>query len=589
MAEYNPDLQVVHAFVEALYEAGVSQVVIAPGSRSTPLAIAFVRHAQFKVWTVLDERSAGFFAYGMARVKHVPVALLCTSGTATANLFPAVVEAFQSQVPLLVITADRPPELHGVGSNQTVDQDGLYGTFVKRFIAMPVPGDEPLLFRHARWTATRAAALTMSEPSGPVHINWPFREPLLPQVADRSSGGITPHLVRSGRLQLPEAELALLANTLSGAGRGLIICGPQDSEELAVPLLELASELKFPVLADPLSQLRTSGIASPWLIDHYDAFLRSVMANAPDHPLRVALEPETVIRIGQTPTSKVLGQYLSSLTTVKQVVIDGSGAWQDPFFTATEVWQADALPLIRGLLQRQLCAGDEGFARRWQRVAMMVREVILHEVPQLKEVFEGRVWLELARVIPAGAVIFAGNSMPVRDMDSFFAAIDRPVRVFANRGASGIDGVVSSALGVSAAGRSPVYLVIGDLSFFHDLNALLIAKMHSLSLNVILIHNDGGGIFSFLPQSTQADVFSYFSTSHGLEFAAMIEGYGGSYERIDDWQQLQRALVNADSQSGLRVMELRTNRDENVRLHQRVFQSCANAVSGLGAEWFAGN
>jgi 2-succinyl-5-enolpyruvyl-6-hydroxy-3-cyclohexene-1-carboxylate synthase len=587
LANYNLGLRAVQVFVDELYHAGIRHVCIAPGSRSTPLTIAFARHLGMRVWTVLDERSAGFFAYGMARAKHEPVVLLCTSGTATANFFPAVMEAFQSEVPLFVITADRPPELHGVGSNQTVNQNNMYGTFVKRFISMPVPEDESFLLDHAKWTAVRATSYASGAPSGPVHINWPFREPLLPPPTAHHRGNHNHYSVHVGTLQLSQNELAALASSLSHVERGIIICGPQDDMELVAPLIDLATQLQFPILADPLSQLRTSGIMSSFVIDHYDAFLRAITSLADDHPLRNALQPQVVIRIGHTPTSKVLGQYLSGLTEARQVVISSNESWQDPFFTATEVWQADPVLLIQGLTRIGFRANESKFAALWMQVSQRVREVIRQEVQAIEPVFEGRVWQELARMIPQGSTIFAGNSMPIRDMDSLFPAINRSVRVIANRGASGIDGVISSALGVSAVEQAPVFLVIGDLSFHHDITGLMIAKMHRLPLIVILIQNDGGGIFSFLPQSTQPDVFSYFSTSHGLDFEAIVKSYDGRYQRIADWSQFQTALTAAMEQPGLQVLELRTDRDENVRLHQQLFLECAKVLEDLGVERLA--
>lgn len=589
VTEYNAGLQAVLEFVRALYEAGVRHAVIAPGSRSTPLTIAFARHGQIKVWTVLDERSAGFFAYGVARACREPVVLVCTSGTAPANFFPAIIEAYHTQVPLLVMTADRPPELQGVGSNQTVDQGVMFGTFVKRFIQMPVPGVQAPLLAHARWTATRATALAGSEPKGPVHINWPFREPLLPptDVRQQEYGGARQVLV--GRLTLAEADLAGLAAVLQASTRGLIVCGPQDEVGVAESLLALAEALRYPLLADPLSQLRTVRNASEWVIADYDVSLRAIMAYSPTHPVRQALMPDIVLRVGQTPTSKTLGQYLASLTSARQVVIDGSDLWQDPFFTATDVWQTDPQVVATGLLRMGVPAGDEAFAARWHSLARVTRVALARSVGELADVFEGRVWLELAQAVPQGSVVFAGNSMPVRDLDSFFPVLDRPLRVFANRGASGIDGVVSSALGVSAANQAPVFLVIGDVSFFHDQNALLITKMHGVPLNVILIHNDGGGIFSFLPQATQPDVFDYFSTSHGLDFQAVVENYGGRYERFSSWASLRRFVDAASSEAGLRVFEIRTDRAENVRLHQSVLAVCADAIRAWGDGLGAGN
>lgn len=563
-------------------QAGVTDVCISPGSRSTPLTIALARQPDIQVWTLLDERSAGFFAYGLARTSGRTVVLVCTSGTAPANYMPAVVEAYQTRVPLLIVTADRPPELHGVGSNQTVDQEKLYGSFVKQYFSMPVPENTPVILQHARSLTHRAVSLSQSVPMGPVHINWPFREPLLPPLVreplpERNS----PLQVWNGSRQFSEQDLARAADFLSGYERGLIICGPQDRRELVEPLLQLAERLQFPVLADPLSQIRTAGLSSDLIIDNYDAILRIPSDQSTMPSAWEWLKPQLIIRVGQTPTSKVLGQFLASLGQIQQLVIDDSEMWQDPFFTATTVWKSEPVHLFSRLSQLIARRTSSLYAKRWQDMTLTVQDVLTTQVPALPELFEGRVWQELAELLPEGSILYAGNSMPVRDMDTFFPTVKQPISVFANRGASGIDGIVSSALGASAAAKGPVVLVIGDLSFYHDLNGLLAAKLHQLGLIVVLIHNDGGGIFSFLPQASQTDVFPYFSTSHGLEFESVIQMYGGQYQHAQDWRQFRKAMTAALRQQRLQVIELRTEREANVLLHQQIISACQQAVAGL--------
>ncbi len=599
MMAVNLHLDVVTSFVSELAKLDVRDVCISPGSRSTPLTMAFARHGGFKTWLLLDERSAAYFALGLARSHRKPVVLVCTSGTAAANYMPGVVEARFSRIPLIVITSDRPGELRGVGANQTIDQIGLYGSHVKWSVEMPIPDGTPELMGHARATAARAVGMTLTSPEGPIHLNWPFREPLLPPVstdaqnARRHTASVKWEVARR---QFTVPELATLAATLQGAGRGMLVAGPQFDTALVRPLLQLASKLKFIVLADPLSQLRAvnEGLDVTYVIDRYDTLLRQ--KDLLQGELWKQLKPDVVIRLGQAPTSKVLGTYLAKIADVRQIVIDDSDDWRDPQFSATDVWQADPALLLNTLVglvsERVLSDYVRGWITLNRRIDERQSEVATVIESQCQQeyvhsgdenvnfsgLFEGRIFLELADLLPRNATLFVGNSMPVRDLDSFFPKINKPLRIFANRGASGIDGVVSSALGVSAAYEEPTILVIGDISFYHDLNGLLAAKQYALNLTIILVHNDGGGIFSFLPQATQTDVFSYFETPHGLAFQSVVEMYGGVHQVVSDWQTFRGFVSAAMHEGGLRVIELRTDRDANAHMHHRIFDACRNVI-----------
>jgi 2-succinyl-5-enolpyruvyl-6-hydroxy-3-cyclohexene-1-carboxylate synthase len=573
----NPALSVVNAFVAELYRAGVQNVCISPGSRSTPLTMAIVRHGQFRTWTLLDERSAGFFALGLARATRTPVALVCTSGTATANYLPAVMEARQSQVPLLVLTADRPPELHHVGSNQTIEQNDMYRPYVKWSLTMPVPSDQADLTRHARATAWRAVAHALSRPMGPVHLNWPFREPLVPPLADTPSDGTD---LEAGGLEAwfpsewapSQRAMDHLERCMQGARRGLIVCGPQDEPAFAEAAVALAKRWNVPLLADPLSQIRSRAHSCEHVIDTYDLILR-------DRRHWDKLTPDVVLRFGGTPTSKVLGQFLQSCTEARQIVVTGETGWRDPFFTAASVVQADPTQVCEALSQRDLAPGPDAWLSTWTRAHAAVSSVV-ERFAQEGHWFEGGVFWELSSLLPDGATLFAGNSMPVRDMDDYFLKPQSHVRCLANRGVSGIDGVVSTALGVAASG-SPTVLVIGDVSFFHDLNGLLAARKHNLNLTVILVNNDGGGIFSFLPQAAHPDTFPYFRTEHGLDFEHAVRMYGGQFVTVHNWEEFRRRVLNSLAEPGLHVIEVRTNTEENVRMHDEVHARVRAALEGL--------
>jgi len=585
----------VGAFVEEMSRSGVRHVCVAPGSRSTPLALTIARHPALRTWVHLDERVAAFFALGMARALGAPVALLCTSGTAAANFFPAVVEARRAGVPLLVLTADRPPELRDVGAAQTIDQIRLYGEHAKWFVQVALPEATPDMLRYARTLACRAAAAAAAVPAGPVHLNFPFREPLVPSPAEAPAGmsdadALAWHGRPNGEPWVtvadapPIAELATierLAARLSGARRPLLVCGPQFDGTLAAPLAALARALGAPLLADPLSQARWGTHDRSAVIDRYDAALRHETTAA-------ALTPDLVLRFGGPPTSKPLLQFLQRHAAARQVVVD-EARWPDPTLLAAEVVHADPRSLCEQLLPR-LTAGGVAHALRadwlatWTRVDCTANAALSKHVADVDEPFEGRALAEIAALVPSGGTLFVSSSMPVRDLDAFARGDARPLRVLANRGANGIDGVVSTALGVAATreqGGGPLVLVIGDIAFYHDMNALLAAKLHALDATVVVLNNDGGGIFSFLPQADDPAHFEeLFGTPHGLEFSAAATLYGARYRRAETWPSLREGVAEGIAGRGLHIVEMRTKRQRNVVLHREAWGSVAAALAG---------
>ena len=585
----------VGAFVDELARSGVAHVCLCPGSRSTPLALLLRNHPAVRVWTHLDERSAGFFALGMAKALRAPVAVLSTSGTAAVNFAPAVIEAYYARVPLLVLTADRPPELRDVGANQTIDQIRLYGSHVKWSVEMMLPEVTPEALRYARAVACRAAATARSDAAGPVHINFPFREPLIPfggalpsgrdgAFAPADEGAPSVGVSQAPRRPDP-ADLASLATELRAAERGLIICGPQDAPQFPQAVVRLAEELGFPLLADPLSQVRCGPHHGPLVIDSYDAFLR-------DEATAVALAPEVVLRFGGTPVSKSLLLYLQRHAGCRQIVIDSGDRWVDSALTASDMLYADPRSLCQALLaalqssrprsERQTISQ---WASRWQRTAQQAGDALRHRLADEPELSEPGVFAELAELLPAGAILFAGNSMPVRDLDTCLPGAARPIRFLANRGASGIDGVVSTALGVSAATTDPLVLVIGDLSFYHDMNGLLAVGRHHLSATIVLLNNDGGGIFSFLPQADEAEHFEeLFGTPHGLDFRPAAELYGLTYRLVEGRDDFRAALRGSIASPGVSLVEVRTDRRANVLLHRELWAAASEAVRAPGRE-----
>ncbi|MFC3884715.1 2-succinyl-5-enolpyruvyl-6-hydroxy-3-cyclohexene-1-carboxylic-acid synthase [Bacillus songklensis] len=569
----------VAAFVDELANVKVKDVVISPGSRSTPLAILMAEHPDIHVHLNIDERSAGFFALGIAKAKKRPVALVCTSGTAAANYYPAIVEAYQSRVPLVVITADRPHELRDVGAPQAINQIHLYGQYAKWFVELAVPENTADMIRYIRTAAARAVGTSMTAPAGPVHLNFPLREPLVPNLSQeglwstgrRSKSKHTE--VRSGEFVCSSAVLEEVAMRVQRYERGIIVCGDHDDEEFASTVVKLAEKLNYPILADPLSQLRSGKHSKERVVTAYDTFLKN-------EQLVPGLKPDIVIRFGAMPVSKPLLLFLKQHEPKEMIVVDGGGGWREPTLSATDMIHCEEKHFCRELCR--LTGESIRSSTDWLNKWMLVNEKTTEWLQKLMDeevISEGKVVTELASLLPDPSTLFVGNSMPIRDVDTFFYANDKSIRILANRGANGIDGVVSSALGVST-NDAPTVLLIGDLSFYHDLNGLLAAKMNKLNLTVILVNNDGGGIFSFLPQSKEEKHFeSLFGTPIGIEFEKVVEMYSGRFQRVETWKEFRQAVRDSFAQKGLKVIEVKTSRGENVILHRELWKSVSQEMN----------
>lgn len=568
--------------VDSLAAGGVRDACLAPGSRSAPLALLLDAHPAVAVWTHLDERSAGFFALGLARARRAPVALVATSGTAAANLLPAVVEACLSHVPLVVLTADRPPELRDAGAAQTIYQVGLYGRYAKWSHELAVPsraGDDDAGYAFS--VAARATLAARTSPAGPVHLNVPLREPLvhenatLPRYALTSLGVAVP----APRPPDPTAVDALAAD-LAAVERGLIVAGPQDDPALPAAVARLARVTGYPVLADPLSLVRFGTHDRALVVDAYDEFLR-------DERLAADLVPEIFLRLGDTPTSKPLQQYLARNARAHQVLLPGDTVWSDPDFVAREVIAGDlglACDALADALEARSARGAGRWAARWRAIDERAGQALATWMAALAEPFEGQAVAALAGLLPDGATLVAGNSMPVRDLDSFARGSAKAIRPIANRGANGIDGVVSTALGASAGSPGPLALAVGDVSFVHDLGGLLAARAHGLRATILLLNNDGGGIFSFLPVAAHRERFErLFGMPHGLDLSAASDLFGVHFERPTTPAALSSSLAAALAADGVSVVEVRTDRERNVTLHRAAHAAVARAVAAVAA------
>ncbi len=581
------DVLALRAIPQELVEAGVTDVIVCPGSRSTPLALAARAHPGLRVRVLLDERSAGFFALGLARASRRPVAVIVTSGTAVANLLPAVVEASLARVPLVLLTADRPPELRGRGAPQTIDQAGIFGMHVRWSLDLPLLDGAPETRRHLRSVIGRAVATARGGPAGPVHLNIGFREPLIPS---NGLGPLTPidgadpgpfTSVVTGKPGLDGSAVRDLAERLTGSDRGLIVAGPHDDPALPAALARLAAATGFPIAADPLSGARCGAHDRSFALSHADHLVRP-------GPWRDAHIPDLVIRFGATTTSKpMLTLFESERPT--QIVIDGDRGWSDPAIIKTTFVQADATATADALADALPGTGDRAWAREWcdaDRAAERALATWLADLEARGEAFEGLPFAVLGGSLPDGALLWAGNSMPVRDMDDWLPGTARAIRPLSNRGANGIDGVVSTALGAAAADVGPVVLVVGDLSFLHDLNALVAARLHDLSATIVLVDNDGGGIFSFLPQA-RADTPAVglpdhyeelFGTPHGIDVGPIVRALGGDFAEVTTGD-MRDVLAASIGRQGVRVLRYRTDRARNVELHRDAAAAVAVALA----------
>ncbi len=577
------------ALVDELWRCGVREVCLCPGSRSAPLALSALRHRGLRTWTLLDERGAGYFAAGASRASRRPVAVLSTSGTAAANLLPAVVESYFSRLPLVVLTADRPHELRGFGALQTVDQVRLFGTHVKDSVDLPVPEGDDRALRFVRSLVCRVVEQATTPPQGPVHLNVPLREPLVPvggapvaasaeAVAGR--GGDSPYTRFPASWPTPPgAQVAELADHLARYERGVFVCGPLDLPGFPEALAKLARLLAYPVVADPLSQLRAGPHDRSAVVDSHEAVLRVPGVAS-------GLKPEVVVRFGGTPTSRTVQAYLAAHRDAFQVVVHDGGAWPDPDHVAHAALAAHPVALCEALCEHLSPRRSGRWRQTWHALGQRARAAVEGFLEGMQELFEGKVFWELERLLPDPCVLFVGNSMPIRDLDAFFPSTGKRVRVLANRGSSGIDGVLSSALGAAAVSPDPVVLVVGDLSFYHDLNGLLAARRFGLDLLVVLLHNDGGGIFSFLPQAEYGEGFEeLFGTPHGLDFGPAVEMFGGRYRRPADWEAFRTAVGEAFRAGGLWVVEVRTDRRHNVELHRAAWQAVAEEIGRGPQGW----
>jgi 2-succinyl-5-enolpyruvyl-6-hydroxy-3-cyclohexene-1-carboxylate synthase len=559
------------ALVDEWARAGITDACLAPGSRSAPLALALAADDRIRLHVQIDERSAAFFALGVAKASGAPAVLLCTSGTAAANFHPAVLEAHHSRTPLLVCTADRPPELRDTGAGQTIDQAGLYGGAVRWFCDPGLPDDHAGAGPTWRSIAARAAAEALGPPPGPVHLNLPFREPLVPTGAPlvsapgRADG--RPWTTTTRATRAPDhGTVARLAQLVRDHDNGVVVAGWGSGASSAV-VERFAARAGWPVLADPISGLRRG----PCAVSTYEALLR-IPDFADGH------RPDVVLRLGAAPTSKLLTTWIGP--DVPQLLVDPDDAWLDPARSATERLAVDEDALLAALADALTSPARPStvWLDAWRSAERAARVTIDEILDGWETPFEGRIARDVIDVLPDGTALLVASSMPVRDVEAF-ARPRAGIRYLTNRGVSGIDGFVSTVLGAAAASDGPTVALLGDLCLLHDANGLLGAADRDVDATFVVLDNDGGGIFSFLPQAELPEHFErLFGTPHGIDLAALAAVHNIPAHHIEKASDLPAALEAALEAGGVRLVIVSTDRVDNVARHRDVWAAVAAAA-----------
>lgn len=559
----NHNLTFSAALAVALADNGVTDACISPGSRNTPLIAGFAAETRITKWPILDERSAGFFGVGAARATGNPVVLICTSGTAATEYHAAVVEACQDYVPLIVLTADRPPELRGIGAPQSIDQVSLYGSSPLLFRDIPPPDDD--IAPDPRVLAAEIVGAARGLPRGPVHVNLPFREPLL-------TGEVATHPDRfgpSGTAQPAAPQQQGLADAITGK-KGIIVAGRSIEREFPEAVAQLAATTGFPILGDPLSGTRHGRHARDLVVGHGDLLAAAGILDT--------LRPEVVVRLGPIPTSKPLWQWLESHPDVPQILAEPSG--HDATGSAAVTITASPSVVAASLATQSGGSAPSDWASSWKHADLVAETAARRELDRAPFPNEPAIARTVINSCPPQTALTVASSMPIRDIDSFGGTTSQPIDIYGNRGTNGIDGLVSAALG-SAASGCPAVALVGDVSMFHDLNALGTMAQLALPLTVVVVNNNGGGIFHFLPHADPtvmdpATFETYLGTPHGTDFVAVAEALGIEAHHVETRERLASLL--SEPETGPRLLELRTDRDRNVELHRSVAAAVGEAL-----------
>lgn len=575
-------------FIKELSSIGVKYACISPGSRNTSLTLAAANNKKIKSFVHIDERSSAFFALGMAKVTNTPVIIICTSGTATAELYPAIIEAYQQRVPLIVCTADRPPELLNTGANQTINQNNLYKNHIRWFFDAGLPEPIPKRIRHIKAIAKRAVYESMVRSKGPVHINFPFRKPFEPDVI---TDEVDTDVIKTAELVLPDKKdlfkengkniisekwFKETAKYLLKFKKGLIIAGPENyNETFHINCIEISSILGYPILADGASQLRFGKHNKENILFSFEGFLRS-------DSFAEKYKPEIILQFGRTITSKALSEYFEKCSAVR-FMINEFGDWFDPANRANASFACKPYLFCEKMIEYLQSKKINRSSGKWFKEIKALDEKSLAAknkvISNSRFPNECRIIEELINIMPAKSQLMISNSMPIRDFDYFVPTTQKNIAIFNNRGASGIDGITSTALGLAVLGKKPTVLLTGDSAFYYDLNSLLTAKKYKIPLIIILINNNGGGIFEVLPISKYGKVFNdYFVAPHNLDFSSLVNAFGGNYTLAKSWENFKFGFKKTLARKNFSVLEVKTDATASLKLRQAYWEEANKAL-----------
>ncbi|MCW9097786.1 MAG: 2-succinyl-5-enolpyruvyl-6-hydroxy-3-cyclohexene-1-carboxylic-acid synthase, partial [Ignavibacteriaceae bacterium] len=565
-------------FIDQLAVMRVQHACISPGSRSTPLTYILSKNRKIKSFIHIDERSSAFFALGLAKVTGKPVLVITTSGTAVAELYPAIIEAYQQRTPLIICTADRPAELIGTGANQTINQHNIFRNHIRWFRDLGLPSISDTGFYHLQKIAIKAYRISSSENRGPVHLNFPFKKPLEPfSYTDSVSKNIfrtkPQRLIRTNsQISTPKLEKSKdfkrIVSQLTESEKGIILVGPMEyDDKLIKKIKELSGLLKYPVFADGISQLRFSvNKKDNFLISNFNSMFASQKFIS-EH------NPDIILQFGRTPTSTIMEKFLEETDSVRYT-IDTYGDKHDPARTANLIFAIKPVSFCETLISQ---LREENFKRpksNWSKDFIRAEEISENLkskiIDRAKFPNEPSIITEILKLIPSGSNLVIGNSLPVRDLDNFAFKSSKKIKIHFNRGASGIDGITSTALGIASI-KKKTFLITGDLSFLHDLNALAAAVKYSIPITILVINNNGGGIFESLPIANRVKHFDkFFITPHNLDLGEIIKSFGIDHQLITTRKELQRHLKNSLNLNIPSVLEIQTDAVRSVELRIKI-------------------
>jgi 2-succinyl-5-enolpyruvyl-6-hydroxy-3-cyclohexene-1-carboxylate synthase len=582
----NRNILWVQIFVNQLTELGVKYACISPGSRSAPLTYVLSKNRKIKSFIHIDERSSAFFALGLAKASTKPTLLVTTSGTAVGELYPAIIEAYQQRIPLIICTADRPPELVGTGANQTINQHNIFKNHIRWFRDLGLPSISETGFHHLQKIAMRAFQISSFDDKGPIHLNFPFKKPLEPtsytDVVHKNILNLKPVKLKRNKnyniqTRLSEKSLIKLADDLIKYERGIIIAGPMDYDQQMIRgIKKLSGLIKYPILADGLSQLRfNSNEKDKNIISNFNSILKSEIFVEKNNP-------DIILQFGRTPTSAVLESFLKG-TNAERYLVNLYGDNFDPTRNAKAIITIDPIFFLNNihtyLKKKNIDRNKSTWQNNFLRAEGLSEKIKSRIIERSKFPNESALIKEILSYIPASSHIFIGNSLPVRDLDSFSGIIAKRCSIHFNRGASGIDGVTSTAFGI-ASQKSPMFLIIGDLSLIHDLNSLIIASKYSIPIIIVVINNNGGGIFESLPIAEKVNRFKeYFVTPHNLELSDIIKSFGLSYHLLSSKSALKKQIMNCSIKKIASVLEIQTNAKKSEELRKKYFAEVQKKIN----------